>query len=68
MRCKMSAVADRAATLQKKLKYSNTKICHLKQSTCDIITDLKKKEMISTNCEEMLQHASSAVLLKWILR
>jgi len=65
----MSAVADRAATLQKKLTYRNTKIFRLKQSMCDvIITDLKKKEMISTNCEEMLQQASSGVPLKWILR
>jgi len=37
-------------------------------NVCDIITDLKKKEMISTNCEEMLQQASSGVPLKWILR
>jgi len=39
MKCKMSAVTDHATTLQKKLKYSNTKICRLKQkrqSMCDM--------------------------------
>ena len=39
MKCKMSAVTDHATTLQKKLKYRNTKICRLKQkcqSMCDM--------------------------------
>ena len=71
MKRKVTAAVDRALTLQKKLKSSHRRVSRLKkrcQSLSEVIKDLKKNDMISSNCEEMLQQAFSELPLEVMKR
>ena len=64
MKRKMNSFADRASAVQKRLKYGQTKIRRLKkkcQSLSEVVHELKKKQLISSNCEEMLKQSVSGV-------
>ena len=68
---KMDSVVDRAMLTRKKLKYSHAKVRRLKRkvkSLSDIVADLKKKDIISTGCESVLQSTFSGVSLEIMKR
>jgi len=68
---KLTEATERAAKVQKKLKYSNAKVRRLKtkvKSLSQIIADLKQNDMISAGCEEVLQQAYSGVPLEVMKR
>ena len=54
---------DRNTTLQKKLKTSHQKVCHLQNKITtiqDIITTLKERGLLSRGCEDILERFSGA--------
>lgn len=66
MKRKCDMMFDHAVASKKKLKYSYAKVRRLKrkvQSLRDIVTDLKKQNMISTTCETVLKSSFSGVSL-----
>lgn len=68
---KLDAVIARATHVKKKIKYSNAKVRRLKvkvKTLTDIVKDLRKKHMISGNCEEVLRQIYSGVPLEIMKR
>lgn len=68
---KMDSIIKQAESVKKKLKYSNAKVRRLKQkvkSLADVVSNLKDKNMISANCEAMLNNTFSGVPLEIMKR
>lgn len=64
MKRKMDAVVDRAIAVQKRLKCSNAKVQRLRRrvkSLSEIVSALKKNDMISSSCEKLLESTFSGV-------
>ena len=60
----MDAVVDRAAAMQKRLKNSNAKVQRLRRrvkSLSEIVSALKKNDMISSGCEKLLETTFTGV-------
>ena len=63
---KMDSIVHRATRVRKRLKYCQAKVRRLKrkvESLSDIVKALKKKAMISSECETVLQSTFSGVSL-----
>jgi hypothetical protein len=63
---KLDSAVTQANKIKKRLKCSNAKVRRLRrkvQSLSEIVTDLKKKEMISSGCENLLNSTFTGVSL-----
>jgi len=61
---KLDTVVDRAVAMQKRLKYSNAKVQRLRRrvkSLSEIVSALRKNDMISSGCEKILESTFTGV-------